>query len=135
MASISSQKLVIVHDHVKKTARCHVTAKIKFDAFEMNQMAAGAKCKVKCQLWGADSGLTGSDDYLYTYGNVYFFADTSPSATENVDFDIVLGEGVLNEDDATGGFVDEVYGKILLSSVHLPSANKAANTNTISHNF
>ena len=135
MASISVPKLTIVHDHVEKTARCHVTAKVNFDAFEMNQMKAGAKCKMKCQLWGDDSGITGGDDNLYTYGKVYFFADATPSAIESVDFDIVLGEGVLNEDDITGGFVDEVFGKLILSSAHLPSCNRKANTNVVSHNF
>jgi hypothetical protein len=57
MASISNATLTISHDHTKKTARPIVKAKINFSQYEMNQMKDGLKFKLKCQLWGADSGL------------------------------------------------------------------------------
>jgi hypothetical protein len=86
--------------------------------------------KLKCQLWGADSGLTGADDFLYTYQNVFFFPDPSPTPTEIRKFDVLLGEGVLDEDWGQ----DEVYG--LLKLIHLGTLVEVKKkTNTVEHRF
>ena len=84
MASITSAKLSIDHDHRKKTAHAVVRCKVRFTGTEICLMKACPEqrmFKLKCQLWGSDSGLTGADDYLYTYGTVYYFPDSTPSDT------------------------------------------------------
>jgi hypothetical protein len=69
--------------------------------------------KLKCQLWVEDSGLTGADDCLFTYQTVFFFPDATPTGSEIRTFEVVLGEGVL--DEAWGQ--DEVYGKLILTNL------------------
>ena len=72
MASITNATLHIHHDHGKDTARPHVTCTVNFTGTELCLMRACPEqnmFKLRCQLWGADSGLTGADDYLYTYGH------------------------------------------------------------------
>lgn len=86
--------------------------------------------KLKCQLWGSDSGLTGADDFLYTYSNVYFFPDATPAPVESRRFEVVLGEGVLDEDWGE----DEVYG--LLKLINLSTLVEVKKkTNTVAHSF
>ena len=129
MATLSTPALSITHDHAKKLAKVVVTGKITFSAFELNQMKEGLKFKLKCSLWGADSGLTGADDYLYTLSSKYF-PDASPALVENYKFDITLGEGVLDEDWGT----DEVYAKLKLINLYtLVAVTK--NSNEVSHSF
>ena len=123
----------LAHDHTKKTVRAIAKCSVNFTHLELCQMKAcpnGRLFKLKCDLWGADSGLTGADDHLYTYGTVFYFPDTTPNASESRSFDVVLGEGVLDEDWGE----DEVYG--LLRLINL-SSNVAIQkkTNTVSHSF
>lgn len=134
MATITDQKLAITHDHTKKTARCFVTAKLNFDPLERFLMQQGLRFKLKCELWGDDSGLTGSDDKLFTYTPAKYFPDRTPTPTEDVTFDVTLGEGVLDEDGFLGGYVDEVYGKLTLNNLYtLVTVTK--NTNVVAHRF
>ena len=130
MASISNPTLTISHDHTKKTAHAMVKAKINFTQFELNQMKQGLQFKLKCQLWGADSGLTGDDDFLFTYANAKFYPDATPAITEDAVFDVTLGEGVLDEDLGT----DEIYGKLILTNLFTLIQVKK-NTNEVSHSF
>jgi hypothetical protein len=133
MASITEAKLSITHDHNKKTARPIVRCTVKFTALELCQMKQcpeGAHFKLKCQLWGEDSGLTGADDFLFTYGAAFFFPDATPATTESRTFDVVLGEGVLDEDFGQ----DEVYAKVILQNLStLVKVTK--NSNVVSHSF
>ena len=133
MATITDAKLVITHDHEKKLARPVVTCKVNFTGLELCQMKACREYKMfklKCQLWGSDSGLTGADDFLWTYATVYYFPDPTPTATESRSFDVTLGEGVLDEDWGE----DEVYGKLILTNLaSMVSITKK--TNTVSHHF
>lgn len=133
MATITNRKLVLKHDHEKKTVLATVTCDVKFTALELCQMKTCARTrlfKLKCQLWGADSGLTGADDFLFTYSNVFFFPDATPTATESRKFEVLLGEGVLDEDWGE----DEVYG--LLRLVNLSTLVEIRKkTNTVSHSF
>lgn len=133
MATVTNRKLVLTHDHRKKTVRAVVTCDVNFTALELCQMKTCAGIhlfKLKCQLWGADSGLTGADDFLFTYSNVFFFPDATPAATESRTFDVLLGEGVLDEDWGE----DEVYG--LLRLVNLSTLVEVKKkTNTVSHHF
>lgn len=133
MATITDANLVLTHNNEKKTVRAVVTCNVNFTALELCQMKACNNArffKLKCQLWGADSGLTGADDFLYTYSNVFFFPDATPTAVESRAFDVLLGEGVLDEDWGE----DEVYG--LLKLVNLSTLVEVRKkTNTVSHHF
>jgi hypothetical protein len=133
MASITNAHLNLAHDHRKKTVQAVVTCTVNFTAHELCLMKTckdTKQFKLKCELWGADSGLTGADDHLYTYSNVFYFPDPSPNASENRTFDVVLGEGVLDEDWGQ----DEVYGKLkLVNLLTLVSVQKK--TNQVSHSF
>jgi len=132
MASITNAVLSIAHDHEKKTAKVKVTCNINFTSLELCQMKScrGNWFKLKCQLWGEDSGLTGADDFLYTLSNVFYFPDGTPTATETRTFEVVVGEGLLDEDWGT----DEVYAKLILYNLNT-LVNISKNTNTVSHNF
>lgn len=133
MATITNATLTLTHDHTKQTVRAVVKCDVNFTALEQCQMKACARMryfKLKCQLWGADSGLTGGDDFLFTYSNVFFFPDPTPTGTENRVFDVLLGEGVLDEDWGQ----DEVYG--LLKLVNLSTLVEVKKkTNTVAHSF
>ena len=86
MATITTARLSISRDRSRKTATPMVTCGVSFTPFEINQMKQGLRFRLKCQLWGADSGLTGGDDLLFTYPNLKFFPDASPTGTEEVTF-------------------------------------------------
>ena len=132
MATITNATLALAHDRTKKTVKATVRCNVNFTALELCQMkqCGGNWFKLKCQLWGEDSGLTGADDFLFTYTTVFFFPDGSPTATETRTFDVVLGEGVLDEDWGQ----DEVYAKLILTNlVTLVQVKK--NTNTVVHSF
>ncbi|MBI2164911.1 MAG: hypothetical protein HYU29_00685 [Chloroflexi bacterium] len=131
MASITNATLTITHNHTKKTARPIVKCKVNFTTAELALMKLGGTWfKLKCQLWGEDSGFTGADDYLYTYSTVYYFPDVTPAASEDRTFDVTVGEGVLDEDWG----VDEVYGKLILQNLVYPST-VTKKTNVVSHSF
>lgn len=134
MATITAQKLAIAHNHVTKTARCIVTGTVNFTQLERFLMTQGLRFKLKAELWGDDSGLTGSDDKLFTYTPVRYFPDANPAPSESVTFDVTLGEGVLDEDGFLGGFVDEVYGRLSLTNLYT-SVTVSRNTNVVSHSF
>lgn len=130
MATITNANLTINHNHASKTGKVLVKCNVNFTAFEINQMKAGLRFKLICQLWGADSGLTGADDFLYTIPTAKYFPDATPAATENVAFEVTVGEGLLNEDTGT----DEVYAKLKLTNLYtLVTVNR--NTNEVSHSF
>lgn len=133
MATITNAKLVLTHDHAKKTVRAVVSCNVNFTSLELCQMKTcpGARFfKLKCQLWGEDSGLTGADDFLFTYSDVFFFPDATPAATESRTFSVLLGEGVLDEDWGR----DEVYGLLRLTNLNTLIEVKRK-TNTVSHSF
>ena len=133
MATITNATLTLTHDHTKKTVRAVVKCNVNFTALEQCQMKAcqGIRFfKLKCQLWGEDSGLTGADDFLFTYSNVFFFPDPTPTATESRTFDVLLGEGVLDEDWGE----DVVYGLLKLFNLSTLVEVKKK-TNTVSHSF
>ena len=133
MASIWDATLAITHDHRKKTAHAVVTCKVYFTGMELCLMTSCPEqrmFKLKCQLWGKDSGLTGADDYLYTYGTVYYFPDPTPSSPETRSFEVTVGEGLLDEDWGE----DEVYGKLILYNL-FTTVTITKKTNTVTHWF
>lgn len=133
MATITNRILTLTHDHTKKTVRAVVKCTVNFTALELCQMKTCQEArffKLKCQLWGADSGLTGDDDFLFTYSNVFFFPDSTPAATESRTFDVLLGEGVLDEDWGQ----DEIYGLLMLTNLST-LVQVTRKTNEVSHSF
>jgi hypothetical protein len=130
MATITNAHLAISVDSHKKTARCVVTAKVFFTAYEMREMKEGLKYVLHCSLWGEDLGnWLNPDDYLYGYGSKHF-PDTSPTTSENVTFDVTVGVGLLDEDWGT----DEVYGLLTLRNLYTGNKVKAK-TNVIKRKF
>jgi hypothetical protein len=133
MATITNRTLTLTHDHTKKTVRAVAKCNVNFTALEQFQMKGapqGSFFKLKCQLWGEDSGLTFGDDFLFTYPSAFFFPDPTPTAAESRTFDVVLGEGVLDEDWGT----DEVYA--LFKLVNLSTLVQVKKkSNTVSHSF
>ena len=140
MATITNRKLTIAHDHSKKTVRPVVTCDVNFTELELCQMKACARTrffKLKCELMGSDGGLFGGDDHLWTYSQVFYFPDPTPTATESRTFDkdaggqtLVLGEGVLDEDWGQ----DEIYGRLkLVNLASLVAVTKS--TNKVEHHF
>lgn len=137
MATISNRDLKITHDHRKKLAHPIVRCTVNFSPLELCQMknCPGEKLfKLKCQLWGADISVGewwfGSDDFLWTYSDVYYFPDPTPSASEPRTFDVTFGEGVLDEDWGT----DEIYGVLRLYNLSAGTVIKRK-TKVVSHSF
>ena len=133
MAKITSASLSISHDHEKKLVTPVVRCKVEFTGLELCQMKACPRerfFKLKCQLWGEDSFLTGADDFLWTYTNVFYFPDSSPTATEERSFTVTLGEGVLDEDWGE----DDVYAKLILQNL-LTGGSGTKKTNVVHHSF
>jgi hypothetical protein len=125
------------HDRTKKTVRCIVTANVNFDQLEIFLMQQGLRFKLKCELWGSDSGFD-EDNKLFTYSPVKYYPDPTPTSTEQARFDVTLGEGVLDEDSSSipgqGGSVDEVYGYLILTNLYT-NAKITKSTNERSHSF
>jgi hypothetical protein len=113
MASLSNANLTLTRDTDKKTVRAVASVRITFTTFELNQMKQGLRFRLRAKLMGADSGLFGGDDDLFTYTPSKTFPDATPNNVENATFDVVLGEGVLDEDTGT----DEIYAKFELTNL------------------
>ena len=80
----------------EKTAKPVVKCKVHFTGLELcliKSCPGQRMFKLKCQLWGKDSGLTGGDDFLYTYPTVFYFPDATPTSPESRTFEDTVGEG------------------------------------------
>ena len=89
-----------------------VTYKVAFNYFERNTKV---RFREYIQLWGADSGLTGADDYLYTFPISAFYSQSS-TLTRTRKRDIATD--ILDEDWGK----DEVYAKVKVVPV-VPSSD------------
>ena len=133
MASLSEVKLTISHDHRKKLVTPKVVCKVNFSPIELCLMTNCPKhkmFKLRCSLWGEDGFLTGADDFLWNYSDIYYFPDASPTTPESRTFVVTLGEGVLDEDFGK----DEVYGLLKLQNL-FTGATLQKKTNVVSHYF
>lgn len=133
MATITNAILSLAHDHRKKLVTAVVKCNVNFTALELCQMktCSGRYFKLKCQLWASDPFYLGGDSVLYSYTDIFYFPDANPNATESRKFEVILGEGVLDEDWL---FQDEVYGLIkLFNLTSLVEIKKK--TNIVSHSF
>ncbi len=89
-----------------------VAYKVAFNEFERNTKV---RFREYVQLWGADSGLTGADDYLHSVPTSAFYSQSS-TLTRTRKFDVATS--VLDEDWGK----DEVYAKVRVVPI-VPSAD------------
>ena len=134
MARITDRILNLTHDHTKKTVRAVAKCKVKFTAleqFQMNGAPQGSFFKLKCQLWGGVGGfLDIGEEVRFTYTDVFYFPDSTSAAIESRTFDVVVGEGVLDEDLGT----DEIFA--LFKLVNLSTLVEVKRrSDPVSHNF
>jgi hypothetical protein len=128
MATITDRNLAISHNHAAGTAKCVVTAKVNFTTFEFNQLSQGLRYRLKCTIKGDD---VTNDPELYVFPVQKIFPDTNPSKTENVKFEITLGESKLDEDKNAE---DEIYAQLVLTNDFTPVI-VTRNTNIVKHWF
>jgi len=134
MATITNRVLTIDHDNRKKLANVKVTCNVNFTGTEICLMKAcpGQRMfKLKCELWADDPEWLGGDEKVWTFSDVYYFPDPSPTPTEARQFLVTLGEGVLDED---WWGEDEIYGKLILQNL-FTMTTVAKKTNTVHHSF
>ena len=115
MALLAAANLAINVSGATKTARCIVTCRAMFTAFELKEMQEGLKFVMHCNLWGEDLGIGNwldPDDFIFSYASK-FFPDANPTASETATFDATLGTSLLDEDWGT----DEVYGLVMLKNL------------------
>jgi hypothetical protein len=141
MKTITNAELTIDHLHAEKIAKVKVSCTVNFTAIELCQMKMcpeGKLFKLKCQLWSSDrtflERVFGGNERLFTIKKIFYFPDPTPTPSENRTFEVTLGEGVLDEDGWLGGYVDEIYGKLIL--LNLYTLNQVTrNTNIVKHRF
>ena len=117
MATITNVKLTIVEDNRRKTVDVTVKGKVNFTSIEhclMKNCPKSKWFKLKCELWGADGGLTFGDDKLYVIPHVKHYPDNNPSMSESFTFSDTFASEILNEDWGT----DEIYAKLRLRNLY-----------------
>ena len=130
MASIVNAKLAIKTDLSTQTSRCVTTCRIIFTSYEVQQIKEGLKFSLNANLWGEDLGnWLNPDDFIFSYATK-IFPDATPTAIEDVTFEAVLGNSLLNEDWGT----DEVYAQLTLKNLYTGNKVKAK-TNVIKREF
>jgi hypothetical protein len=116
MASILSAKLSI--KVTSGTVTPTVNFKLGFTQGELNLMRSFPNLyRLRCELWGSDSGLNGADDKVFIYPDVRLYPDATISALEEGSFSAVLNKGAqLNEDNSFFDDKDEIYAKMILTN-------------------
>jgi hypothetical protein len=93
MATITNPNLELKPDQSTKTVLATVTGKLKFTPYEMSQMQQGLRFRLKCELWGADSGFPDNgDDKLYSYSEIKTYPDSTPISSEPIKFEKLSGQ-------------------------------------------
>ncbi|HSV72867.1 MAG TPA: hypothetical protein VLH79_03815 [Chthonomonadales bacterium] len=130
MATITGANLAVTVDNAKKTARCVVSCRVFYTAYEMREMREGLRFALHCSLWGEDLGMwLNPDDFLYSYPSRHF-PDATPTNPESASFEVTLGLSLLDEDWGT----DEVYGLLTLKNLYTGNKVKAK-TNVVKRKF
>lgn len=131
MAAIVSASLKITVSSSKVTPV--VTYKLQFNQGDLNLMKQYPNLfRVRCALWGADSGLNGGDDKLYIYPVTRYYPDTTPTALEEGSFTATLNKGAELDEDWESQ--DEVYAKVSLINA-LCGVTISRNSNQVSGSF
>ena len=100
-----------------KTAKCEVSCKVYFTAYEIREMREGLNFRTGCSLWEED--VITHDDYLYSYGSK-FFPDASSASPESATFSVVLGLSLLNQEWGR----DEIYARLELKNLSPASQSR-----------
>jgi len=129
MPTLSNPTLKI--ELVSGTTQVKVTASVRatFDAVEENFIKLlGLKFRLKCNILGADSGLNGADDALFSIASKTILEDGSFTFTRTVNRSSL-------DEDWEGN--DEIYAKFRLASTtaSLPLAATPVKSPTITGNF
>lgn len=134
MAAIVSAKLSV--KVTSSTVTPTVTYKLAFSQGERNLMQSfPGLFRLRCEIWGSDSGANGGDDREYTFPVTRYFPDGSISPTEEGSFTAVLTKGAeLNEDNSFFDDKDEVYAKLVLTNTFAGSSLRK-NSNQVSGLF
>ena len=131
MASILSATLKITVSSSRVTPV--VTYKLAFTQGDLNLMKQYPNLfRVRCELWGSDSGFNGGDDKLYTYPITRYYPDATQSALEEGSFSASLNKGAELDEDWESG--DEIYAKLKLINA-LCGITIARNSNQVSGSF
>lgn len=131
MAAIISANLKITVSSSKVTPV--VTYKLQFSQGDLNLMKQYPNLfRVRCALWGADSGFNGGDDKLYIFPVTRSYPDATPSALEEGTFTATLNKGA--ELDEDWGSSDEIYAKVSLINA-LCGVTIHKNSNEVSGSF
>ena len=133
MASLSNPGLNINLVSGSSNADTVATIRVALTPFELFLINnAGLRLRLRCRLWGEDSGLTGDDDNLFTYppqlingaGEFTFRAPVSRATLDEDSGFLGAGEG------------DEIYARFTLQSLE-PSfpINVSARSRNITGEF
>ena len=128
MARIANAHLSISLDNKKKLVTPVVKCRIEFTGLELCMMKSCPKeemFKLKCELWGFDP--LRPDEKRWVYNDLYYFPDATIAANENRSFEVILGEGVLDEDLNDE---DEIYGLVRLTNL-LSNSSRSRRTNIV----
>jgi hypothetical protein len=104
MPTLSDPRLSITVASGTPNATVTASVDVSFSATEKTLISLlSLNYKVTCRIRGADSGLTGGDNALFTLGNVMVNTDRN-----NIPFTRVVNRDMLDEDT---GSRDEVYAR------------------------
>lgn len=134
MASITLAKLAVTVTSSKVTPK--VSYKLSFSQGERNLMQQfPGLFKLRCEIWGSDSGLNGGDDKVFVFPDLKVYPDGSISALEEGSFSATLNKGAqLDEDSSFVDDTDEVYAKLVLTNTFAGTSIKK-NSNTVTGKF
>lgn len=138
MAAIVKPRLKIQNFDSVDLAKVTVTCRIFFNECEYHFMKHFCGCNVfrlSCSLYGMDAG---PDELLYTFSPSKGFPDTSITQVEDVKFEKILKESVLDEDPFWHwlciGNLDEIYGRLRLTNL-FAGTSVVRNTNVVQQEF
>ena len=122
MARIIEKPTLVIprRDPATETVIPKVTCKVHFNREELEEMKNGKRYRLKCELWGADSGLNGDNDKLFVY-SPRTFPKENPNGKNDVEvtFQEKLSVDVLDEDDGT----DDIFAKVHLLDLSIQDNN------------
>ena len=107
MPAVSTPKLTIKLVSGSSNAEVTATVKAAFTAFDKALIKLGLTFRMKCKLWGADSGFNGDNDDLFSFTNQLVTSDGT------VTFKQTIPRAVLDEDWIGN---DEIFARFTLQS-------------------
>ena len=109
-------------------AKVTVTARILFNHLEVT---GHHRFRLDGRLFAQDPPVGDAGDASLVNFGSRFFPDSTPTAVENVKFEITVPASLLNEDAGT----DQIYGKLVLVGLNPPKLPVICRTNVVTHEF